>query len=48
MPDGDVCLQGCGDGPDSWTLVGALIICMSGFYIMNRDRRPGRNPAAVI
>jgi len=28
-----------GDVPDGWTLVGASIICMSGFYIMNRERR---------
>ncbi|MBC7280832.1 MAG: DMT family transporter [Hoeflea sp.] len=27
-----------GDVPDGWTLFGASIICMSGFYIMNRER----------
>jgi len=28
-----------GDIPDGWTIVGASIICMSGFYIMNRERQ---------
>lgn len=32
-----------GDVPDGWTLVGASIICMSGFYIMNRERQIARN-----
>lgn len=32
-----------GDVPDGWTLLGASIICMSGFYIMNRERQIARN-----
>jgi len=31
-----------GDVPDTWTFVGAGIICLSGVYIMNRERRLGR------
>ncbi|OCW59039.1 multidrug transporter [Hoeflea olei] len=31
-----------GDVPDLWTLVGASIICLSGFYIMNRERQIAR------
>lgn len=31
-----------GDVPDYWTLVGAAIICLSGFYIMNRERQIAR------
>ena len=31
-----------GDIPDGWTLVGAAIICSSGFYIMNRERQIAR------
>ena len=31
-----------GDVPDGWTLVGASIICLSGFYIMNRERQIAR------
>ena len=37
-----------GDVPDFWTLVGASIICMSGFYIMNRERQLGRKPSTTI
>jgi len=36
-----------GDVPDLWTLVGASIICMSGFYIMNRERRIAGKQRAV-
>ncbi|MEM5492616.1 DMT family transporter [Hoeflea sp. AS16] len=32
-----------GDVPDGWTLVGASIICLSGIYIMNRERQIARN-----
>lgn len=32
-----------GDVPDGWTMVGALIICMSGIYIMNRERQIARH-----
>ena len=32
-----------GDIPDGWTLLGAAIICSSGFYIMNRERQIARN-----
>jgi drug/metabolite transporter (DMT)-like permease len=32
-----------GDVPDGWTIVGASIICMSGIYIMNRERQIARN-----
>jgi len=31
-----------GDVPDGWTLIGASIICGSGFYIMNRERQIAR------
>lgn len=31
-----------GDFPDGWTLFGASIICVSGFYIMNRERQIAR------
>ena len=31
-----------GDLPDVWTLLGAAIICLSGFYIMNRERQIAR------
>jgi len=37
-----------GDIPDLWTLVGASIICMSGIYIMNRERQLGRKPSAPV
>ncbi len=32
-----------GDVPDGWTMVGASIICISGIYIMNRERQIARN-----
>ena len=32
-----------GDVPDGWTVLGASIICMSGIYIMNRERQIARN-----
>lgn len=35
-----------GDVPDGWTLVGASVICMSGFYIMNRERQIARKARA--
>lgn len=31
-----------GDLPDGWTLTGAVIICLSGLYIMNRERNIAR------
>ncbi|KGF69684.1 multidrug transporter [Hoeflea sp. BAL378] len=31
-----------GDIPDGWTVGGASIICLSGFYIMNRERKIAR------
>ena len=32
-----------GDIPDGWTVLGASIICLSGIYIMNRERQIARN-----
>lgn len=37
-----------GDVPDGWTVAGASIICMSGFYIMNRERQIARNERVRI
>lgn len=31
-----------GDVPDGWTVAGALVICASGLYIMNREREIAR------
>jgi len=31
-----------GDVPDGWTMLGASIICLSGIYIMNRERQIAR------
>jgi drug/metabolite transporter (DMT)-like permease len=31
-----------GDVPDGWTILGASIICLSGIYIMNRERQIAR------
>lgn len=31
-----------GDIPDRWTMLGAAIICLSGIYIMNRERQIAR------
>lgn len=36
-----------GDVPDGWTLFGASIICMSGFYIMNRERKIARQDRLI-
>ncbi|MCY0092628.1 DMT family transporter [Hoeflea ulvae] len=36
-----------GDVPDGWTMVGASIICLSGFYIMNRERTIARRERAM-
>ena len=32
-----------GDVPDGWTVLGASIICISGIYIMTRERQIARN-----
>lgn len=36
-----------GDVPDGWTMLGAAIICMSGIYIMNRERLIARREAKL-
>lgn len=36
-----------GDVPDLWTMVGAAVICLSGFYIMNRERQIARRARLV-
>tara|TARA_R110002012_G_scaffold27229_2_gene87464 strand:- start:132015 stop:132968 length:954 start_codon:yes stop_codon:yes gene_type:complete len=36
-----------GDVPDGWTMLGAAIICLSGIYIMNRERLIARREARL-
>lgn len=35
-----------GDFPDSWTLIGAAVICASGLYVLHRERQLAAAPGA--